>query len=118
MTSESTNGRGVAKVATPRPVPTGYVKGQAEERVLRAIMDTWIKKYPHEVKQFLKEVDLLRQTKHQPNGMSINGDLMMAAVIPTRPWILVNALLPEFWNSGGSKKFIRMFSRFDLKDPK
>lgn len=117
-TNKSAGGRGVAKKAASQSSPTGYVKGQAEENVLRAVMDTWFKKYPHEVNGYIKEVDIVRQTKNEPNGLSVDGNMMMEAIIPTRPWILINTLLPEFWQNGGSKKFIRMFSRFNLKDPK
>jgi len=108
----------VAGGAASAASPTFNLAG-AEERLLDKVMELWRRKYPQEVKNFMRDVRLLRETKHKSNGMSLGGTHMLKAAIPIRPWHLINKLCPGFWErEGGVDRFLNTFSRLKLRDPK
>lgn len=89
-----------------------------EDKILDRVMDRWRTKYPQEVQDYLKEIKFLRETTKRSNGAVDGGWGHLKASLPTRPFILMEKLVPGFWQDGGTDKFLRRFSELRITPPK
>lgn len=98
--------------------PTVVFSGLSEDQKLERVMELWRKKYPQEVQNYLMELQYLRETTKKTTGAVAGGWGHLKASLPTRPFILMERLIPGFWENGGREKFLRRFSAFRITPPK
>lgn len=107
---------GAGAVAAPAHVIIS--KGDAARSNLETAFRTWSKRYPAELRSFLKEVAFRRDSLLSGNGMATTGDYAAAAVVPVRINILMDKLIPGFWQNGGLQMWSSMFPDLNIRTSK
>lgn len=110
---------GFGSGGTTSPTRVFLSKGDAVRKFLGMLVEWWKRRYPHEVRQYMVETKLLRETLRNGTGMSADGAIAQIGALPSRPFSLAEQLFPGFWLDGSAaREWFRLFPEFNPRTKK
>jgi len=89
------------------------MKGQGTEAWLRTLLMAWCRRYPKKAEAYFAELRE-RKARDIPNGVSREGTMGLALVMPTEIFALINRVDPEFFGDQKKKYLAQQVFMGDL----
>lgn len=110
---------GFGSGGTSSPTRVFLSKGDAVREYLTLLVKWWSKRYPLELRQYMVETKMLRESLRNGTGMTPDGAIAQMGALPSRIFSLAEQMFPGFWLDGSAaREWFRIFPDFNPRTKK